>query len=144
MSDVDTKRNSSEISKPVSIVALVVAALPLPMFLYVLLFLLIDSAELLAEAQGDPKIVAGQVSQRLVPVVLSLVFGLVAFLVGTCSIAFGTYRAPWFIWALLVVAIIYSLAFPVGTVLALICGLVLFLKRAEIFPDRNSADSSIV
>ena len=118
-----------------SIAGVVVALLPLPLFLVAISTVLLDANQIVDEAQGDPSIVSGHISQALAPVVLSIVVGMVGFLTAIFATAFGSYRARWYFWAMVVVAVIYCPAVPPGTLLAIACGTVLYRKYSEFFPS---------
>ena len=132
---------SETLCKFFSIAGVVVAILPVPFFLVALFTVFLDADRIVDEAQGDPSIVSGHISQALVPVVLSVVIGMAGFLVAICAAGLGSYRARWFFWAMVVVAVIYSPAVPAGTLLAVVCGTVLYRKYTEFFPP-ISADSA--
>ena len=117
------------------------AILPVPLFLVAMFNVLLDTDRIVNEAQGDPSIVSGHISQALVSVVLSVVVGMAGFVAAICATGFGSYRARWLFWAMVVVAVIYSPAVPPGTLLAVICGTVLYRKYTEFFPP-PSTDSA--
>ena len=100
--------------------------------------MLLDADRIVDEAQGDPSIVSGHISQALVPVVLSIVVGMAGFLTAICATGFGSYRARWYFWAMVVIAVIYCPVVPPGTLLAIACGTVLYRNYSEFFPPSSS------
>ena len=132
---------SQTLSKFFSIAGVAVAILPVPFFLVAIFTMLLDADRILDEAQGDPSIVSGHISQALVPVVVSVVVGMAGFLAAICAAGLGSYRARWFFWAMVVVAVIYTPAVPLGTLLAIVCGTVLYRKYTEFFPPISTVSA---
>lgn len=124
-------KNRATFSRVFAGIGTILAYAPLPFFFIVIFSLIVDAESILAQADGDPRIVAGEISQRLVPVVLLLVVGLFGLLISLCTAGFGRYRAKWFFVASVAASVFYFLAFPVGTVLAIVFAIVLWIKRKE-------------
>ena len=82
-------------------------------------------------SHGDPEALAGFFSQHLVYVTVLAVLGYVGLLSATCAVGFGRYRPRWLFWSLVVLSVLYLLSVPVGTVLAVACGVVLWVKRSD-------------
>ncbi|MEM1176193.1 MAG: hypothetical protein AAGI27_15450 [Pseudomonadota bacterium] len=124
-------------SKVFAVLGCSLALLPLPILFYVVLNLLLDYQAIVTTAEGDPRMLAGILSQRLVPLVLSLLIGLLGFLVAICAAGFGRYKSRWFFWALLVSALIYLFAFPVGTLMSLAAAFIAFRNKPAFFMSRS-------
>ncbi len=80
---------------------------------------------------GDPKLMAGAISQALVPMVIWLIISIPGCCCAIAAIFFTSYRSRLFFWIWTVSAIAFLLAFPIGTMFAFILGLVLFFKRSQ-------------
>ncbi|TLU61090.1 MotA/TolQ/ExbB proton channel family protein [Thalassotalea litorea] len=80
---------------------------------------------------GDPKVMAGNISQALVPTVTSLFFSVPAILFALFSIYFSSYRSStiYKLWSLSAVVLVIS--FPFGTAFGFLFGLILFFKRNQ-------------
>ena len=84
-----------------------------------------------AFSQGDRHVMAELFSQHLVYLAVVVVLGYVGLLSAICAVGFGQYRPRWLFWTLVVLTVLYLPSIPVGTVLAVACGIVLWVKRSD-------------
>ncbi|MBV1911236.1 MAG: MotA/TolQ/ExbB proton channel family protein [Kangiellaceae bacterium] len=70
--------------------------------------------------EGDPKVMAGGISQALISTVLGVVVALPGAVLLAISILFFKHRKPWVYRVSIVAAIFTLLMFPIGTIVAII------------------------
>lgn len=87
--------------------------------------------EVTVRGSGDPELMAGGISQSLVPMVLSLVVSLPSLICIFLVLFLSTYRSKIFFRIWVSVTIILLLSFPIGTPFGLVLGIILFFKRNE-------------
>ncbi len=114
-----------------SVVGVVLAFAPVPVWIYTLMSVAPTFDELVELESGDPEVVAGKISQRLVLAILVSFAGYFGFLSAILTAGFGRYHPAWLFWSLVVLSVLYLISVPIGTVLAIACGAVLFIKRRE-------------
>ena len=129
------------VSRAFTLLGVVLAYLPIPVVVIVLVRLALDLVSIVESAQGDPVPVANEMSRRLMPAVVSIIVGLLGYLVAILAAGLGEFRPRWFYWALIVASAVYFFVFPVGTVLAVCAAIVLWRKRSE-FAGRDSIATS--
>ncbi len=129
------------VSRVFAVIGSTVALLPVPMLAYTAVSLLLNYRSMVDTAEGDPQLMSGLLSEQLVPLVLSLLVGLGGFLIAICAAGFGGYKTRWFFWALIASALIYLVAFPVGTVLSLVAAVVVFRNRTRFLGGQVSERS---
>lgn len=111
-----------------------IALLALPIGLISTIFEMFKVFELIPlSGSGDPKVMAGAISQALISTFLG-------FLLSTCgalflffTISFSGYRRPWVYRICKVYALLSLLVFPVGTVIGIVTLLVLRKNKARYF-----------
>jgi hypothetical protein len=80
---------------------------------------------------GDPELMAGGISQSLVPMLLSMIAALPSILCIFLVLFLTTYRSKVFYRLWVLASIVLIVAFPIGTLFGLILGITLFIKRKE-------------
>jgi len=80
---------------------------------------------------GDPKIMAGNISQALVPIVLSLFISIPGLFFALLSIYFSSYRSRLVFKVWIVSSVLLFISFPFGSVFGLFLAVVLFIKRRD-------------
>jgi hypothetical protein len=88
---------------------------------------------------SDPKLMADGIGQALVPIIVWGSVGAFGLLVTVLTLAISHYRARWFFWSSAGFAVVYLLAFPMGTFLAIALIILLVAKRKEFFASRSNA-----
>ena len=84
---------------------------------------------------SDPELVASEISQSLVPLVLTMIPSLLSILCIFAVLFATTYRSKRFFRVWVFASIMLILLFPVGTLYGLVLGIALFVKRKE-FPKK--------
>ena len=80
---------------------------------------------------GDPKILAGEISQSLVSLVLSVFLALPSYLCIFAVLFLTTFRSKAFFRFWVFVPILMIVAFPIGTLFGCVLATALFFKRKE-------------
>jgi len=80
---------------------------------------------------GDPQLMAGEISQSLVPVVLTNVLALPSIISIFLVLFISSYRSKYFYWFWVFISFTLIISIPVGTVFGLTLLVILFLKRNE-------------
>ena len=84
-----------------------------------------------ASGRSDPQLMAEGIGQAMVPVVLAVGVSTWGILGSVLIVAASKYRARWFYWASVSLAVLHIVAFPFGTVFGLAFLVLLIVKRAE-------------
>ncbi len=90
--------------------------------------------QIVVDGTGDPEMMAGGIAASLVPLVSGIITGSVGLLISLLTTLFSRYRSRWFYRCSFGFSIVYMLAFPVGTVIAICFLVVLIKRRAEFLP----------
>ena len=85
-----------------------------------------------ARGTGDAAALSEGISTALLPCAIGSVFGLIGTVLLLVALFAREYRAKWFYWFMMIYSILLLTAFPVGTVVGIIC-LVHITKRKEEF-----------
>jgi len=80
---------------------------------------------------GDPELMAGGISQSLVPVIFSVVIAIPSLICIFVVIFLTSYRSKIFFRLWVFASIVILLALPIGTILGIILIITLFIKRKE-------------
>ena len=95
--------------------------------------------EINVNGSGDPKVLAGGISEELVPVILGLVLAMPGFILSIYTLLKGRYRSWWFLTANIIYATTWIVLFPFGTVLGVVYFVVIYTKRgSRIKPNKLS------
>ena len=82
-------------------------------------------------ASDDPKVIASQISEVIVPAAQMVIASPILASIGTVILLFNNYRARWYFWCCLVFSFPYVLLFPLGTILFVVVWTFVFLKKSE-------------
>ena len=100
-----------------------------------------------SSGSDDAQIMAAGISRALVNVIVAGVFGSVGLIIVLLTVWFSPYRARWFFWTSLLLAITYLLFIPIAAVavvfvvipvLAAVLVILLIAKRREFFQRSRS------
>ncbi len=112
--------------------ALFVLALPIGMILTIFSMTEIFQTITLTDS-GDPKVMAGGISQALVSTVLGVVIALPGVILLAISVLIFKHRRPWVYRVSLISAIFALLLFPIGTIIAIVILINLVKNKTNYF-----------
>jgi len=80
---------------------------------------------------SDPKVLSVAIGTVLTATMLGLILGCIGLVLISYALVFARVRTPWFFGALIAVALLWILSFPLGTLFGAVLLIYLFLHRAE-------------
>ncbi len=95
-----------------------------------------------SESESSPEALANEMSLHLISTAIGLCLGILGIILLLIALFRSKYRAPWFFWILCVLSALWTLGFPVGTIVGF--GLLVYLLRnkAEFKPNKSSEPST--
>jgi hypothetical protein len=92
--------------------------------------------EITASGSSDPRVMAEGIGQAMIPVVLAIGISVWGILGSVLIVVASNYRARWFYWASVALAIVHILTIPFGTVFGLVFLVLLVVKRDKFRSER--------
>lgn len=94
--------------------------------------------EITAAGSSDPRAMAQGIGEAFIPVVVAVGISVWGILGSVLIVTASNYRARWFYWASVALAIVHLLAIPFGTVYGVVFLVLLVIKRDKFRSERSA------